>query len=110
MEQHKTNQERGRKRLRGRTKAILDNQPSKAPGQDQEVKELLGPHDVDRRGTAADKSTHQRSADQDGTAQGISNRPGRDEHAFPEAATPASDSDSADPSVPQQQGGNRGGV
>jgi hypothetical protein len=103
MEQQKTNQERGRKRLRGKTKAILDNQPSKAPGQDQDVREFVGPEA--ERDTAYDENAQ----------QGVSNRPANQEHAFPESNNPAPDPRTTErateePSVPQQQGGNRGNV
>jgi hypothetical protein len=105
MEQKKPNQERGKKRLRGKTKAIIDSQPSKAPGQDQEVKELLGSTDANRAATAADSGSGK---------QGISNRPAREEHAFPEPGAPAAEPSAtpaeSDATVPQQQGGNRGGV
>jgi hypothetical protein len=103
MEQQKTNQERGRKRLRSKTKAILDSQPSKAPGQDQEVREFLGPDTPEQHASANDQSAQ----------QGVSNRPANEEHPFPASGEPPAEpaaEPAADTSVPQQQGGNRGGV
>jgi hypothetical protein len=100
MEQKKTNQERGRKY--GGSSSFVDvGQPSRAPRQDEEGKEVVG----------SDK--HEPGpADGNSPLQGISNRPAREEHAFPE-------SDGADPEsiAPQsvetgskQVGGNRGRV
>lgn len=100
MERKSSNQERGRKRLRGKTKAIIDSQPSKAPGQDQEVKEFLGPTDSGALATASDRS---------GSQQGISNRPAREERASPDNQSAAQPVES-DPTIPHQQSGNRGGV
>jgi hypothetical protein len=99
VEQKKTNQERGRKSRRGQAKSLDHNQPSKAPGQDQTIKDVLGA-ELDR------KLTH---ADADSTEQGISNRPAKEEQAFPPSNDEA-ETTTTDPTIPQQQGGNRGNV
>jgi hypothetical protein len=99
MEKNKTNQQRGRKY--GGSSSFVDmGTPSKAPRQDEEQQEANSSASRDR-GRA------------DGTSppQGISNRPAKDEHAFP-------DSDKSDPEAvpgsvddePKQVGGNRGQV
>jgi len=98
MAQQKSNQERGKKRLRGKTKAVLENQPSKAPAQDEDVSTATA--SIDRSATEADGSK---------STQGISNRPANEEHAFANPNPPES-AETNDPEVPQQQGGNRGGV
>lgn len=77
-----------------------ESQPSKAPRQDEEGQETVG-------------STNRRFGPADGNSdrQGISNRPAKDEHAFPAGDT--SDSQLGPESVedqPKQIGGNRGGV
>lgn len=102
MEQKKTNQERGRK-TRGQSKALDDNQPSRAPRQDEDGRELIGsPRPVTDE------------ADGQSDKQGISNRPAREEHAFPESKGPdgreTEEAGGVASGVPQQQGGNRGGV
>ena len=71
MARQNINQERGKKRLRGKTKAVLEKQPSKAPGEDQDVTAASAP--IDRSETEADGSS---------SRQGISNRPANEEHAF----------------------------
>lgn len=100
MAQTSSNQEHGRKRGRSRTKAVTNNQPSRAPGQDQPMHDLIGkqPEEPDTHGYKA------------GEEQGISNRPAHEEHAFP--APDAKPPDDVDPDtfVPQHQGGNRGGI
>jgi hypothetical protein len=101
MEQKKTNQEKGRK-TRGKSKTLDDNQPSKAPRQDEDGRELIG----SRRPV-----TNQ--ADGYSDKQGISNRPAVQEHAFPgseESEGPETSGPQDDQGVPRQQGGNRGGV
>src|SRR5215212_6383966 len=99
MKQKKSNQERGRKY--GGSSSFLDvGQPSRAPRQDEDGKEVLDStkHDVSQ-------------ADGDSPLQGISNRPAKEEHAFPDAGE--GDAASAPESVessPKQVGGNRGRV
>jgi hypothetical protein len=92
-----TNQEAGRK-YSGSSSFTDTGQPSKAPRQDEDGKELEGsvryePHPVDKQSGK----------------QGISNRPVKDEHAFP-----GSDESTGQPDesvdTPKQQGGSRGGV
>jgi hypothetical protein len=100
MEQKKTNQERGRKY--GGSSSFVDvGQPSRAPRQDEEGKEVVG----------SDK--HEPGpADGDSALQGISNRPAKEEHAFPESGVADTESTAPD-SVeigPKQVGGNRGRV
>ena len=98
MAQQSSNQERGKKRPRSKTKAVIEKQPSKAPGQDQDVTAASG--SIDRSETEADGSS---------ATQGISNRPANEEHAFANPNPPEA-AETNDPAVPQQQGGNRGGV
>src|SRR5688572_20335133 len=100
MEQKKTNQERGRKY--GGSSAFVDvGQPSRAPRQDEDGKDAVG---------AASREIG--PADGDSPNQGISNRPARDEHAFPDSEEHASEPEAIE-SVedgPKQVGGNRGRV
>jgi hypothetical protein len=100
MEQKKNNQERARKY--GGTSSYVDSRvPSKAPRQDENASEFVGPSDPDQ--TRAYNSSDE---------QGISNRPAKAEHAFPESGDSRTEPD-APPSVetaPKQQGGNRGNV
>ena len=71
MEKNKTNQERGRKY--GGSSSFVDmGQPSRAPRQDEEGEETIG--SASRDVGPADGTSPQ---------QGISNRPAKDEHAFP---------------------------
>ena len=49
MAQQSSNQERGKKRPRSKTKAVIEKQPSKAPGQDQDVTAASG--SIDRSET-----------------------------------------------------------
>ena len=99
MEKNKTNQERGRKY--GGSSSFVDvGQPSRAPRQDEEAAQTIG-------------SAFRDFGPADGTSlqQGISNRPARDEHAFPAPDEP--DSEAVPDSVedgPKQVGGNRGQV
>jgi hypothetical protein len=101
MEKGKTNQERGRKY--GGTSSFVDmGQPSRAPRQDEEGEENVG--SANRGVGPADGASSQ---------QGISNRPAKDEHAFPESESRESDSHAVPDSVddgPKQVGGNRGRV
>jgi hypothetical protein len=99
MEKSKANQERG-----GNTAGALHSstwgQPSRAPRQDEEAEENIG--SANRAAGPADGSS---------SKQGISNRPAKDEHAFP--ASGESDSEARPDSVdkgPKQVGGNRGQV
>jgi len=100
MKQKKTNQERGRK-YGGSSSFVDAGQPSRAPRQDEHGEEALGSDNYEPG-----------AADADSPLQGISNRPAKEEHAFP-------DSDVADPQPtapdsvetgPKQVGGNRGRV
>jgi hypothetical protein len=99
MEKNKTNQERRRK-YRGSSSFVDMRQPSRAPRQDEQGEETIG--SASRGVGPADGTSSQ---------QGISNRPAKDEHAFPE-------SDEPDPQAipdrvgdePKQVGGNRGQV
>src|SRR5438876_943257 len=100
MKQRKTNQERGRKY--GGSSSFTDvGQPSRAPRQDEDGKDLIG----------SDK--HESGpADGDSPLQGISNRPAREEHAFPESGGAGAES-TAPESIQtgsNQLGGNRGRV
>ena len=75
-------------------------QPSRAPRQHEESQEDIGSA---RREFGP--------ADGESTLQGISNRPAKDEHAFPDSGE--SDSEPMPESVdhgPKQVGGNRGQV
>ena len=75
-------------------------QPSRAPRQDEQGQETVG--SADHKFGPADGNSPE---------QGISNRPAKDEHAFPDADT--SDSQGEPESVdagPKQVGGNRGQV
>ena len=99
MQKNKPNQERGRK-YGGSSSFVDAGQPSRAPRQDEEGQENPG-------------STERRfgPADGDSARQGITNRPAREEHAFPESDEP--DDQDAPESVehtPKQVGGNRGRV
>ena len=100
MEQKKNNQERARKY--GGTSSYVDTgEPSKAPRQDEDAREFVGPSDMEQ--TRAYNSSDE---------QGISNRPANAEHAFPESEESRTDVDAPDSveSTPKQQGGNRGNV
>src|SRR5688572_30462404 len=99
MASHKTNQERGRK-YGGSSSFVDRGQPSRAPRQDEQGKEAVG-------STSRDVGP----ADDTSPKQGISNRPAKDEHAFPDSD--GSDSLTVSDSVdngPKQVGGNRGQV
>jgi hypothetical protein len=100
MEQKKTNQERGRK-YAGSSSFADVGQPSRAPRQDEDGKELVG------------FVRHESGpADRESSSQGISNRPAKEEHAFPnssEADTERGALDSIE-TGPKQVGGNRGRV
>jgi hypothetical protein len=97
--QKKTNQEHNRKKTVAPA-SLNQDQPSKAPRQDEGDREYMGsaryePHHVDDRSDE----------------QGISNRPVKEEHAFPESDVPPAEPDRASvDTTPKQTGGNRGGV
>jgi hypothetical protein len=99
MKKTKTNEERVRKY--GGSSSFDDvGQPSRAPRQDEEG-----------QGTIGSASRGSGPADGNSPQQGISNRPAKDEHAFPDPDE--SDSQTAPESVddgPKQVGGNRGQV
>jgi hypothetical protein len=97
--ENKKNQERGRK-YGGSSSFVDSGQPSKAPRQDEQGEEAVGP--IKRDVGPADGSSPK---------QGISNRPAKDEHAFPDSER--SDAEVGPDSVdegPKQVGGNRGQV
>ena len=100
MEQKKNNQERARK-YGGSSSYVDRGEPSRAPRQDEDGRDLVGPSDQDQTPSydTSDK-------------QGVSNRPSNVEHAFPESDTPHSDRDVRESveETPKQLGGNRGGV
>jgi hypothetical protein len=99
MAKNKTNQQRGRK-YGGSSSFVDKGQPSRAPRQDEEGQDV-------NSSTTRDLLR----ADATGSQQGISNRPAKDEHAFPDSDE--SDSQAAGDSVddtPKQVGGNRGQV
>ena len=100
MEQKKSNQERGRK-YGGSSSYVDTREPSKAPRQDENGREFIGPSD-------SDPNLKYNSIGE----QGISNRPAEEEHAFPEADEPPASADTpvSVETTPKQQGGNRGGV
>lgn len=99
MKKSATNQERSRKGP-GSSSFVDAGQPSRAPRQDEEEQE-----------GSASASREVGPADGNSTKQGISNRPARDEHAFPDSDE--SDAQAIPDSVdrePKQVGGNRGQV
>ena len=99
MQNNKTNQERSRK-YGGSSSFVEKGQPSRAPRQDEQEEEALG-------------SSSRTVGPADGTSpkQGISNRPAKEEHAFPDSDGSNSQSvpDRAGDG-PKQSGGNRGQV
>ena len=99
MKNNNPNQERSRK-YGGSSSFVDRGQPSKAPRQDEQGEEAVG-------STSRDVGP----ADFTSSKQGISNRPAKDEHAFPESDGPDSEAlpDSVDDG-PKQVGGNRGQV
>jgi hypothetical protein len=99
MDPTKTNQERSRK-YGGSSSFVDAGEPSKAPRQDEDGREPTETSEVDRQ-----------YAD-DNSKQGISNRPAKEEHAFPESSEPSSERHTRDSveATPKQLGGNRGGV
>ena len=100
MAKNTATQEKGRKY--GGSSSFIDvGQPSRAPRQDE--------GGDDRIGSASRRELG--PANSDSSLQGISNRPDKDEHAFPDAddSEPQAESDSIDDG-PKQVGGNRGRV
>jgi hypothetical protein len=95
MEQQKTHQERARKY--GGSSSFVDvGQPSRAPRQDEDGKDVVG-SDMYEPGPA----------DGESALQGISNRPAKEEHAFPEsrvADTESTAPDSVDTGLNNQKG------
>ena len=100
MEQKKGNQERSRK-YGGSSSFVDAGEPSKAPRQDEDPQEFMGPSDTDQ--TPKYNTIGE---------QGISNRLAEAEHAFPESDEAAAEADGPDSveTTPKQQGGNRGAV
>jgi hypothetical protein len=99
MTKNNTNQERGRK-YGGSSSFVDQGQPSRAPRQDEQGEDSVGSAS---RGAVPGDATS--------SLQGISNRPAKEEHAFP--APDDSESQDAPDSVdqgPKQVGGNRGQV
>src|SRR5688572_22711462 len=100
MEKSPTNQKRSRK-YGGSSSFVDAGQPSRAPRQDEEGQESIG--------SAGGKLG---PADGRSAQQGISNRPAKDEHPFPEPddePDPQAAPESVD-AGPKQVGGNRGQV
>jgi hypothetical protein len=97
MENDKT-QERGRK-YGGSSSFVEQGQPSRAPRQDEQ-------------GEGAAGSTRREVGPADGTSpkQGISNRPAKDEHAFPDSGPDSQAIPDSVDDAPKQVGGNRGQV
>jgi hypothetical protein len=100
MKQKTTNQEHSKKHRRTQP-SIDDDQPSKAPRQDEDGRDVV----------AKPPPPAKMQADGSSSDQGVSNRPANREHAFPESEEAADQEDPQIPdTVPKQQGGNRGGV
>ncbi len=100
MEQKKNSQERTRK-YGGSSSFVDAGEPSKAPRQDEDGREFIGPSDPEPE--------HKYNSIGE---QGISNRLAEEEHAFPESDGPRSELDTPESveTTPKQLGGNRGGV
>jgi hypothetical protein len=98
MDPRKTNQKRSRK-YGGSSSFVDAGEPSKAPRQDEDGSEATETPEVDRQYA-------------DDSKQGISNRPAKEEHAFPESSQPSSERHAPESveATPKQLGGNRGGV
>jgi histidinol phosphatase-like PHP family hydrolase len=97
MEQKKINQERSRK-YGGSSSFLNNDEPSKAPRQDEDGGEPIETTEVVRQYD-------------DDSKQGISNRSADEEHAFPESEPgPEADAPDSVETTPKQVGGNRGGV
>jgi hypothetical protein len=92
------NQEHSKKS--GAAAGDYSTQPSKAPRQDESA--------ADRPEADAGQRKHGYHPDD---RQGISNRPSKDEHAFPDPDGPRDEERGAvELTEPPQTGGNRGGV
>ena len=101
MAKHRPNQERGRK-YSGSSSFADVGQPSRAPRQDEEGQDTIG-----------SASREAGPADGNSPLQGISNRPAKEEHAFPKGDQSAPEPERVPESVedgPKQVGGNRGRV
>lgn len=98
MEKSPTNQQRSRK-YGGSSSFVDAGQPSRAPRQDEESQESIG-----------SASRDVGPADGSSTQQGISNRPAKDEHAFPDPDESAQAAPEKVDQGPKQVGGNRGQV
>ena len=101
MEQKKNSQERTRK-YGGSSSFVDTGEPSKAPRQDEDGREFIGP-------SSDPEPDHKYNSIGE---QGISNRLAEEEHAFPESDEPQTETDTpaSVETTPKQQGGNRGGV
>ena len=99
MEKSPTNQKRSRK-YGGSSSFVDAGQPSRAPRQDEQSQESIG-----------SATSEVGPADGNSTQQGISNRPAKDEHAFPDPDESGAQAvpESVDHG-PKQVGGNRGQV
>jgi hypothetical protein len=100
MDKSPTNQKRSRK-YGGSSSFVDTGQPSRAPRQDEQGQEE----------TIGSAGRGVGPADGNSTQQGISNRPAKDEHAFPDPdeSDPYAAPESVDDG-PKQVGGNRGQV
>jgi len=101
MEQKKSSQERSRK-YGGSSSFVDTGEPSKAPRQDEDARDFVGPSDPEQ--TPKYNTIGE---------QGISNRLAEEEHAFPESDEQRPEPAGPDNSVettPKQQGGGRGAV
>ena len=102
MTKNHTKQERSRK-YGGSSSFVDAGQPSRAPRQDEQGEEIIG---------SGERRFGQ--ADGDSSQQGISNRPAKDEHAFPDTDESTASTSEALPESMQdgrkQVGGNRGRV
>ena len=98
MDQNKPNRQRTRKYV-GDSAYLGNDEPSRAPRQDEDGSDLVG-----------SSQPRPRQAATDSDKQGISNRPAAEEHAFPESDVIESDTPDSVDGLPKQQGGNRGRV
>jgi hypothetical protein len=98
MAQNTTNQQHTRKY--GGTSSFVDESgPSQAPRQDEQGQEATG---------STARSPH--AVDPQDEKQGISNRPVKEEHAFPQPGTQSDDAPDSVETPSKQQGGSRGRV
>jgi hypothetical protein len=98
MKKSPTNQKRSRK-YGGSSSFVDAGQPSRAPRQDEESQESIG-----------SARSEMGPADGNSTQQGISNRPAKDERAFPDSEESAQATPESVDLGPKQVGGNRGQV